>query len=157
MVRFGLEIASIFSPLYNRDCNYIRSRLLSWLQAYLVPCLTKIASIFGPNLNFHSKHIWSLSLKSLQPYVVLYMQLNFFSLFIDFLKSSPVNKTIGYSRLHSTSYSQINEISPLTRKYYQEHKKWWVSDFYTLQSQYTFIAYLTKSVFFLLFHHFIQI
>ena len=37
IVRYRFEIASMYSPLSNRDWKHIRSPLLSWLQAYLVP------------------------------------------------------------------------------------------------------------------------
>ena len=50
MVRFGFEIASIFSPFYDRDCKHIRSPSESRLQPCLVPIVTILASIFGPSL-----------------------------------------------------------------------------------------------------------
>ena len=55
------------------------------------------------------------------------------TLFSWLLKSSPVNKTIRYSRLYSTSHSQIDKISTFIRKYYQKHKEWWVSTICTVR------------------------
>ena len=59
MDRFGLEIASIFSPLWKSDCVHIRSPLSIWLQAYLVPWVTVIASIIGLCYENYCKHNWS--------------------------------------------------------------------------------------------------
>ena len=62
------EIASIYSPLWNWDCIHIRSPLLSWLQAYLVPFVIKIATIFGPNCYFDCKYIFGPALWGLSSY-----------------------------------------------------------------------------------------
>ena len=48
IVRFGFEIANIFTPFYGQDCKHIWSRSLLSLQAYLVSVIKIIATISGP-------------------------------------------------------------------------------------------------------------
>ena len=46
MVRFGTDIAVIFGPLCNADCNHIQSLLSPWLQSYLGSMMRIVAILF---------------------------------------------------------------------------------------------------------------
>ena len=61
-----IDIASIFGPFFDQDCEYIRSPLLSWLQAYLVPVMKIIATICGPALYFEN------DLKKINPFQIVF-------------------------------------------------------------------------------------